>query len=80
MIAVRHGGKAVCLLVDHVEGLSDVAEDDLVPPPPIVAGTSADWLDYVTHRPTGELVGVINVKGALSRASLTGVEAFATSV
>ena len=80
MIAVRHGGTTVCLLVDQVDGLCDVAEDDLVPPPPIIAGASADWLDYVTHRPTGELVGVINVEGALSRASLTGVEASTTRV
>jgi chemotaxis signal transduction protein len=80
MIAVRHGGTTVCLLVDQVEGLCDVAQDDLVPPPPIIAGANADWLDYVTHRPTGELVGVINVEGALSRASLTSVEGSATCV
>jgi hypothetical protein len=57
-----------------------VAEDDLVPPPPIIAGASADWLDHVTHRPKGELVGVINVEGALSRVSRAGMGVETTSV
>ena len=74
MIAVRHGDTSVCLLVDQVDGLHDVTSTDLEPPPPIIAGLDARWLDYVARSTTGQLVGVLNVDRVLSRVALAGKE------
>ncbi len=66
MIAVRHGDSSVCLLVDRVDGLHELAEADLETPPELVAGAFTGWLDFVAPTATGDLVGVINVPRVLS--------------
>ncbi len=72
MIAVRHSGAAVCLLVDQIDGLHDVTDADLETPPPVVADVDIRWLDYVTRSATGDLIGVVNVDHMLSQVSLVG--------
>ncbi len=74
MIAVYHNESTVCLLVDQIDGLHDVTDADLEPPPPVVADVDIRWLDYVTRSATGELIGVVNVDRILSQVSLAGVE------
>ncbi len=70
MIAVHHNGATVCLLVDKIDGLHDVTDADLEPPPPVVADVDIRWLDYVTRSATGKLIGVVNVERILSQVSL----------
>ncbi len=80
MIAVHHNGATVCLLVDQIDGLHDVTDADLEPPPTIVADVDIQWLDYVTRSATGELIGVVNVERILSHVSLAKVEVETASV
>ena len=80
MIAVRHHGSTVCLLVDQIGGLHHVADADLEPPPPVVADMDIRWLDYVTRSATGGLIGVVNVDRILSLACLANTEMETTSV
>jgi purine-binding chemotaxis protein CheW len=80
MIAVHHNGTAVCLLVDQVDGLHDVTDADLEPPPPVVSDVDIRWLDYVARSAAGELIGVVDVDRILSRVSLAGTEVETTSV
>ncbi|MCP4592018.1 MAG: purine-binding chemotaxis protein CheW [bacterium] len=70
MIAVRHQGKTVCLLVDQVEGLHDTKEAGLEAPPPIVGEVHARWLEQVTRGTDGGLIGVIDVNRVLAQVSL----------
>ena len=80
MIAVHHNGAAVCLLVDQIDGLHDVTDADLEPPPPVVADVDIRWLDHVIRSAAGELTGVVNVDRILSQVALAGVEVEAASV
>jgi len=80
MIVVHHNGTAVCLLVDQIDGLHDVTDADLEPPPPVVADVDIRWLDYVTRSTTGGLIGVVNVERMLSQVSLAGMEVETASV
>ncbi len=80
MIAVYHNESTVCLLVDQIDGLHDVTDAGLEPPPPVVADVDIRWLDYVTCSATGELIGVVNVGCILSQVSLAGVEVETASV
>jgi len=70
MIAVRHDGAVVCLLVDQIEGLREVHDADLEPPPRVIADVDVWWLDHVMRCDAGDLVGIVNVDRILSKASL----------
>jgi chemotaxis signal transduction protein len=80
MIAVRNGGATVCLLVDQIEGLRDVNDADLEPPPGIFADVDVWWLDHVMRCDTADLVGVVNLDRMLSKASLAGTEGISVGV
>lgn len=72
MIAIGHDGATVCLLVDQIEGLRDVNDTDLEPPPQVIADLDVWWLDFVLRCEQGDLVGVVNLDRILSKASLAG--------
>jgi len=74
MIAVRHRGSTVCLLVDQIDGLQNVTAADLERPPSVIADLHGGCLDYVTRSEAGELVGVIDVDRVLSQAGPAGIE------
>lgn len=74
-IAVDHRGSTLCLLVDRVEGLLDVTEASLEPPPSILQGTADSWIKGVTRSSQGDLVGVIDLDTLLSRLAVTAAEA-----
>ena len=80
MIAVRHDGATVCLLVDQVEGLRDANNAHLEPPPPVISDLDVWWLDNVLRCDGGDLVGVVNLDRILSKASLSGAVGEAISV
>ncbi len=80
LIAVRHDGATVCLLVDEVEGLRDVTAAELESPPAVIADSDAWWLSCITHNAAGELVGVIDLERLLSRIGHARTEASVVSV
>jgi len=70
MIAVKHNGATVCLIVDQVDGLHHVCGGKLEQPPPIFGNGHVSWLNYVTWTTDGEMVGVIDVDQILSPVTL----------
>lgn len=80
MIAVHHDGAAVCLLVDEIDGVHDVTDAVLEPPPPVVADVDVRWLDCIMRSATGGLIAVVNVDRMLSQVSLTGLRVETASV
>lgn len=75
LIAIRRRQSTVCLWVDQVDGLHEVRDGDLEPPPPMIAEIDVGWLDYITRSASGEMIGVINVDHVLSQPSIIQLSA-----
>ncbi len=74
MIAVSWNDTTICLLVDRVDGLHDLKDADLEPPPAVVTDMDIRWLDHITRSQSGELIGVIDLDRILSRVSIPKTE------